>query len=231
MSMDGEEKERGVCVVCEEEKQLFTLADCGHRFCHECCVGYIKSQADNFSQARCLQEGCRAALSKNKPIYRLLDPDIIGRIDNYDRFQFLQNNPSAAACRKQDCPGHFLKTNLGSRCEICSTAHCLKCLGIGHEGACNADGMDIVMRGLNYRKCPKCSIWVEKVDGCEYINCKCGIEFCYRCGEEYAKDPCRKREVWRKEAEIRRLMNGLRVALPSDLPGKLLYIKMFVCYC
>lgn len=75
------------------------------------------------------------------------------------------------------------------------------------------------MRGLSYRKCPKCSIWVEKVDGCEYINCKCGIEFCYRCGEEYAKDPCRKRDVWRKEAEIRSLMSGLKVGIPSDLPG------------
>ena len=80
----------------------------------------------------------------------------------------------------------------------CATAHCVKCLKIVHEGACAVDSTELEMRGLNYRKCPKCGIWVEKVDGCEYINCKCGVEFCYRCGEQYAKDPCRKREMWNK---------------------------------
>jgi hypothetical protein len=49
---------------------------------------------------------------------------------------------------------------------------------------------------LNLKKCPNCSIWVEKIAGCEYISCKCGIQFCYRCGIEFVKDPCRKKKLW-----------------------------------
>jgi len=156
----------------------------------------------------------------------------MNRIDSYEQFLLLQGNKDAAACRQRDCRGHFLKSSKNGKCSMCSTEHCPKCLAVVHEGACQIDRTEeAVMRNLSYRKCPRCSIWVEKIAGCEYINCKCGIEFCYRCGAEYAKDPCRKGEIWRKEAEIRKLMRNLQVSLPSDLPSTSHYIQEFSLYC
>jgi hypothetical protein len=80
------------------------------------------------------------------------------------------------------------------------------------------------MRELNYRRCPSCRIWVEKVAGCEYIHCKCQTEFCFRCGIEFSRDPCRKRQVWEKEAEIRGLFNRLRIRCPEDPKALLVLI-------
>jgi E3 ubiquitin-protein ligase RNF144 len=182
------------CAVCDERKaQLFEIANCGHRFCADCCTSYIRSQAENFAKAKCLQEGCQAELNKAKPIYRSLDDSTIARIDNYELFLFLQNNKDAAACKQKDCKGYFLKSGNNSACTVCASLHCKQCLGLAHAGSCPSNKQEEEeLRALNYRRCPKCAIWVEKIAGCEYINCKCGIEFCYRCGEEYSKDPCRK---------------------------------------
>jgi hypothetical protein len=37
------------------------------------------------------------------------------------------------------------------------------------------------MRG-HFKKCPRCSVWVEKAEGCDSMRCRCGASFCYRCG-------------------------------------------------
>ena len=35
----------------------------------------------------------------------------------------------------------------------------------------------------NAQRCPKCSIYIEKIDGCDHMLCtKCNSKFCYRCG-------------------------------------------------
>jgi len=35
----------------------------------------------------------------------------------------------------------------------------------------------------NAQRCPKCSIYIEKIDGCDHMVCsKCNSKFCYRCG-------------------------------------------------
>ncbi|CAF0877628.1 unnamed protein product [Adineta ricciae] len=35
----------------------------------------------------------------------------------------------------------------------------------------------------NAQRCPKCLIYIEKIDGCDHMLCtKCNSKFCYRCG-------------------------------------------------
>jgi hypothetical protein len=36
----------------------------------------------------------------------------------------------------------------------------------------------------HFKKCPKCSVWVEKAEGCDSMRCRCGASFCYRCGSQ-----------------------------------------------
>lgn len=37
----------------------------------------------------------------------------------------------------------------------------------------------------NAQRCPKCSIYIEKIDGCDHMICtKCNSKFCYRCGSK-----------------------------------------------
>jgi len=42
-----------------------------------------------------------------------------------------------------------------------------------------------VMRNLGAKPCPQCRIPVEKIDGCNYIHCRCGHEFCHYCLANY----------------------------------------------
>jgi hypothetical protein len=37
---------------------------------------------------------------------------------------------------------------------------------------------------LTTTKCPGCKMRVKKLDGCNHIQCICGTDFCYRCGEK-----------------------------------------------
>ena len=41
------------------------------------------------------------------------------------------------------------------------------------------------IKGAKYKMCQECRFWVEKNQGCDHLTCKCGNEFCYRCGVNY----------------------------------------------
>jgi hypothetical protein len=67
---------------------------------------------------------------------------------------------------------------------------------------------------LNYRRCPNCRCWVEKLAGCDYIDCKCGSKFCFKCGNFFDKDPCRKAGLWKTSFEIKKLMAEITLQKP-----------------
>jgi hypothetical protein len=69
-----------------------------------------------------------------------------------------------------------------ARCDLCQALHCKKCLEVKHEGKCIVSDEEKQMKKLNYQRCPVCKIWVERNKGCQYMSCKCGIDFCYKCG-------------------------------------------------
>ena len=80
------------------------------------------------------------------------------------------------------------------------------------------------MGKLNYKRCPKCRIWVQKTAGCEYISCKCGVQFCYRCGNLFSIDPCRLGAIWVTESKVRGMMRKLVFAPVTNLQSTNYYI-------
>lgn len=46
------------------------------------------------------------------------------------------------------------------------------------------------MRGMKFKQCPFCRFWVEKTEGCDHMRCRCGKEFCYKCGGIYGHCRC-----------------------------------------
>ena len=46
------------------------------------------------------------------------------------------------------------------------------------------------VRGAHYKQCPSCKFWVSKNEGCDHMTCRCGYEFCYKCGAEYGTCEC-----------------------------------------
>ena len=43
-----------------------------------------------------------------------------------------------------------------------------------------------------WRRCPKCQVVIERIDGCDHMTCssRCGFEFCYRCGAASTRPVC-----------------------------------------
>ncbi|CAF1550192.1 unnamed protein product [Rotaria magnacalcarata] len=81
-------------------------------------------------------------------------------------------------------------------CEQCSKEWCWSCYAPSHSGiTCRKyknshtvlDMWARIRRSdnqqRNAQRCPNCSIYIEKIDGCDHMACtKCNTKFCYRCG-------------------------------------------------
>jgi E3 ubiquitin-protein ligase RNF217 len=82
-------------------------------------------------------------------------------------------------------------------CEQCEKEWCWSCYAPSHPNeTCrqfkkNHSQLDLWAKTRrsdnknqrNAQRCPKCLIYIEKIDGCDHMICsKCNSKFCYRCG-------------------------------------------------
>lgn len=105
------------------------------------------------------------------------------------------------------------------QCPKCNKRWCLHCRVDYHVSTtCTeyqkwsiANGMaddkfEAFVTGRNFKACPRCQAWVEKTMGCDHITCRCGYEFCYRCGGRYHPGrPCSAEDLSRAR-HIRKAM-------------------------
>jgi hypothetical protein len=93
-----------------------------------------------------------------------------------------QLNASNRLCMNLSCMGHLDKDMI---CMVCETEFCRKCEDILQEGhICNTE----MLESLNFigtlTKCPKCSIAIQRSEGCNNMSCtNCGEKFLYSTGE------------------------------------------------
>lgn len=73
----------------------------------------------------------------------------------------------------------------------CHMQLCSKGCGKAYHGSSHCEvSLDDATEQLlaTHKSCPKCNAKVHKFEGCNHITCRCKIQFCYICGNEYAKD-------------------------------------------
>lgn len=60
-------------------------------------------------------------------------------------------------------------------------------------------GEDAALLGVagerGWKPCPQCRALVELAHGCNHITCKCGAEWCYKCGALWKKPPGQRRAM------------------------------------
>ncbi|XP_027194292.2 uncharacterized protein LOC113789004 [Dermatophagoides pteronyssinus] len=83
------------------------------------------------------------------------------------------------------------------KCEACHYDWCFKCHSPWHEGISCSDYIrgdrllktwakhsDLITGDVNAQKCPKCKIYIQRINGCDHMHCiRCKSDFCYRCGD------------------------------------------------
>lgn len=78
-------------------------------------------------------------------------------------------------------------------CEKCKVSFCFKCRSNYHPGTlCTSQSHDDLSKyllaaaneqdGAEIKRCPRCSVWIERDDGCAQMMCrKCRFVFCWFC--------------------------------------------------
>ncbi|EXJ55993.1 hypothetical protein A1O7_08924 [Cladophialophora yegresii CBS 114405] len=101
-----------------------------------------------------------------------------------------RNAPNPTYCPWEDCltyiPRRFVRQDY-ARCPFCDRAMCMLCKKKDHSGVCRQDKkLNALITGSGWKFCP-CGQLIEKNLGCNHMRCRCGEEFCYRCGKAYER--------------------------------------------
>ncbi|XP_027178653.1 ATP-dependent RNA helicase DEAH11, chloroplastic-like isoform X1 [Coffea eugenioides] len=199
--------EEATCPICLcEVEDSYKLELCRHEFCRSClveqCDSAIKSQ-DSFP-IRCARKGCGASVlltdlrslllgEKFEELFRAsLAAFVVGSGGVY-RF-----------CPSPDCPSVYRVTESGAPfvCDACYVETCTRCHLEYHpflscekykEFKVDPDSSlkEWCAGKENVKKCPVCRFTIEKVDGCNHIECRCGKHVCWVCLEFFeSADDC-----------------------------------------
>ena len=104
-------------------------------------------------------------------------------------------------CSNRKC-GHFLASQTTLKqggldnmtCNHCNRRTCVHCRKRGHAGICVDDPVHELLSKVlgkgNAKYCRKCHQLVEKNGGCNHMTCRCGHQWCWRCGSDYKACGC-----------------------------------------
>eukprot|EP00475_Leptophrys_vorax_P044990 TRINITY_DN9212_c0_g1_i1.p1 TRINITY_DN9212_c0_g1~~TRINITY_DN9212_c0_g1_i1.p1 ORF type:complete len:311 (+),score=63.09 TRINITY_DN9212_c0_g1_i1:223-1155(+) len=186
-----------VCQICfcEYEEKEIEVLECSHFFCKECIANWIKVQVTDGKVAQkhiiCPNVDCKKPMS-SAVIEARADAEVW---EKYKRFTFameVDRDKNAAWCPNDNCGGVIYRTAPLRKaiCEKCNFQICWDCKKQYHGPltSCTKDvdeAFDSWAKQQFMKRCPACSKFIIKLDGCNHMTCSCGYEFCWICGGIY----------------------------------------------
>jgi len=198
------------CSVCLEytgtSSEEAVTFECGHYFCINCARNHIESCYDDGRQISCL-----SCSYKPSPQIILEVTAGCGRLhDKLQTAELMRHfSGNVVYCRNERCAEAFIRDNISTsasssnglsvcvpaECPLCKTSMCASCGGSLHPESCeeakeaeeeNAKLLIGLASQEKWTKCPKCRMLIDKTkDSCNFVSCRCGTRFCYRCGKPY----------------------------------------------
>lgn len=194
-STDDTIEENQSCYICRDEhpkSAVVSYGPCGCKTYPQCMVKYLQAWTDlkkyPVSCGFCLEtldtQLCLDALRGTPEADALESLSLF-----HDHIKSLRycSNPRCAT------PFDFEETLCSStrvQCTLCKTVSCVSCNTEWHEGV-TCEEMELenalskLAREKKWQKCPSCSGLIELVAGCSHVECICGCNFCYKCGNPY----------------------------------------------
>ncbi|KAJ0261371.1 Uncharacterized protein HA466_0045050 [Hirschfeldia incana] len=205
------------CLICYQDtdlERMFSVGKCRHRFCFHCVKQHVEVKLLHGTVPNCPHDGCKSEMVMDA-CRRVLTPKL-GEMwkrrikDNavpvtervycpYPRCAALMSKAKITESAKS-----LLSVYPDSgvrRCVECRGLFCVDCNVPWHgKVSCTeykklhpippAD--DVKLNSLASNKtwcqCEKCLHVIELTQGCNHITCRCGYEFCYKCGGEWNKE-------------------------------------------
>lgn len=194
-----------ICPICLcEVEDEYRLEGCGHLFCLSClleqCDSVIKSH-EGFPM-RCTQENCNALILLTD-LRSLLSADKLEDLFRASLGAFVASSAGTYRyCPTPDCPSVYRNASSDPysdslfSCGACYVDTCTKCHMEYHSGlTCEKyqeykKDPDLSLKEWtsgkeNVKRCPVCGYTIEKVDGCNHVECKCGKHICWACLDVY----------------------------------------------
>ncbi|KXZ50787.1 hypothetical protein GPECTOR_15g472 [Gonium pectorale] len=177
-----------------------------HRFCRACLGCHVQLAArEKVFPVRCPQPDCTGSgVTVPEGLSLLEGPE------DREKLERLEVESSLPAHLKFYCPNpacsmlmlldeEELAENAHANCPSCRQQLCMRCRVAWHTGltcaqqrvmSAQADG-DAALLGVagerGWKPCPQCRQMVELAHGINHITCKCGAEWCYKCGASWRK--------------------------------------------
>ena len=208
VSKEDEKPNITTCFLCVEEFDQNEITnpelECKNHIHGKCFVNYIEEELNNRRfPIRCpiCPKNQRHEINTKIILDCLLihDKDNLAlKLETISLNHLAENNSEEVSyCPTAGCNYlcYFDKNEFHLNCPLCKKSYCLKCKVEWHMGmTCeeyqrekkndeNDEKFNEYVRGNNFKQCPRCKRWVEKIDGCNHISCPCGARFCYNCGQ------------------------------------------------
>jgi hypothetical protein len=222
---EEEEKECEICneifIVNENNK----VEKCGHSFCPGCWYDFlsVKIKENKLPSIKCLDYNCKEKLT-DEFIINLLNSDtkLVRKYKKYKLELEIINDPNKKLCPYPNCNSYLEIIDIRDKDVTCYNLHsfCFECLKKPHGKLPCGENIDknlIEYAKNNFvKKCPKCSIIIEKNGGCNHITCtKCGYQWCWLCKNEcnlnhFKEGKCKGFQFFqpKNEYEIKLMMEG-----------------------
>jgi RNA recognition motif-containing protein len=191
------------CSLCfAEPMQRFPLV-CQHIYCTGCLKHMVISATDGNNVIRCIGDEGRCKIPVPLPVIeRFIPPVRLTQIFENSFRVYLERHPNEYRfCQTPDCTQIYRVSKEDSaviQCPACLIETCSHCHRPPHRGlTCeentligSKNGQELLVERWakghsNVKKCPDCGIFIEKVDGCNHIHCRCGGHVCWICAKTF----------------------------------------------
>lgn len=198
------------CPICLcEVEDGYQLEGCGHLFCRVCLVEQCESVIRNRGSFPicCAHEGCGDSILLTDLRSLLLNVQLEELFKASLGAFVASSGGTYRFCPSPDCPSIYRVADPNSPgepfvCGACYSETCTRCHLEYHPYlSCERyrefkedpdSSLKEWCKGKEHVKCcPGCGYTIEKVDGCNHIECKCGKHVCWVClGSFGSSDEC-----------------------------------------
>ncbi|EXF75728.1 hypothetical protein CFIO01_05324 [Colletotrichum fioriniae PJ7] len=184
------------CSICFCPPEQTVRTSCGHIYCAGCYEHTVLSNAKSPSQngIKCFGDSGKCGM----PItLQELDSNLgykgVDKLIERSLSSYLQANTATYhCCPTPGCEQLYKVTPMAAdnkgtiqRCVGCLEILCTSC-HMPHDDNVTCDKAEDhvnaeLMKGLNIKPCPKCKTPVDRYEGCNHLECKCGAHVCWHC--------------------------------------------------
>ncbi|XAR51295.1 Ubiquitin--protein ligase [Bertholletia excelsa] len=162
-------------------------------YCTICMDAKPSTEMFNISMVKCPEPTCKGILQPE--CFQSVLP-----LEAFKRWEDALSESWVIGSQKFYCPFRDCSALLvddggevvtASECPNCRRMFCAQCRASWHSGMdCGQfrTGIRLLAKNKKWRRCPNCKFYVEKLEGCLHISCRCGCQFCYGRGSTWTTE-------------------------------------------